>query len=156
MTNSTQTSMKTRTPFVTNHPALVESTMPEIIKRTLEQALNLLAVTKADFIIRLPDGTMLTKGDMELVAPRKKVKYTKSPRKLPYGTYRKWVEPQIAHLLVGDVAELSLSPEMQAANVELRDLLSSVSSTANKLFGLDSHKVCTNKKTGKVEILRTA
>jgi hypothetical protein len=152
MTNQT----KLRTPAAVTNTAIEASTVPEIVKRTLEQSLRLLDVAKAEYIIRLGDGTMLTKGKMELVTPRKTVKYTKKPRKMPYGTMRNWVAPQIAHLHIGDVAELDLSAEMQAAGVDLRDLMSSVSSTANKLFGLDSHKVCTNKKTGKIEILRTA
>jgi hypothetical protein len=38
----------------------------------------------------------------------------------------------------------------------MHDLLSSVSNAAAKCWGNDSHKVCTNKATSKVEILRTA
>lgn len=160
MSNSTQTSMNTsklRTSNHVKHPALIASTAPEIIKRTVEQALGLLAVAGTEYIIRLSDGTTLTHGSMELAAvkPPKQAK-KKRALKLPYGSMRNAVLPYVECLKVGDVAEIGLTPEMVAADVNMHDLLSSVSNAAAKCWGNDSHKVCTNKATGKVEILRTA
>lgn len=161
MSNSNQTSMNTpklRTSNHVKHPALVASTAPEIIKRTVEQALGLLAVAGTEYIIRLSDGTTLAHGSLELVTPKaaKAVKYKKRALKMPYGSMRNAIMPLVECLKVGDVAEIGLTPEMVAADVNMHDLLSSVSNAAAKCWGNDSHKVCTNKATGKVEILRTA
>ena len=141
---------------VTN-PALAASTAPEIVKRTIEQALRLLAVAGTEYIIRLSDGTTITQGSLELVAakpPKKQAK--KRALKMPYGSMRSAVLPYVECLKVGDVAEIGLTPEMVLCGVDLHDLLSTVSNAAAKCFGNDSHKVCTNKATGKIEILRTA
>lgn len=160
MSNSTQTSMNTpklRTSNTVKHPALVASTAPEIIKRTVEQALGLLAVAGTEYIIRLSDGTTLTHGSLELVTPKPpKQARKKRALKLPYGSMRNAIMPLVECLKVGDVAEIGLTPEMVAADVNMHDLLSSVSNAAAKCWGNDSHKVCTNKATSKVEILRTA
>lgn len=160
MTNSTQTSMNTpklRTSNTVKHPALVASTAPEIIKRTVEQALGLLAVAGTEYIIRLSDGTTLTHGSLELVTPKPpKQARKKRALKMPYGSMRNAVMPLVECLKVGDVAEIGLTPEMAMCDVNLHDLLSTVSNAAVKCFGLDSHKVCTNKVTNKIEILRTA
>lgn len=147
----------TRTVNQVTNPALAESTAPEIVKRTIEQALRLLAVAGTEYIIRLSDGTTITQGSLELVAakPPKQAKKKRS-LKMPYGSMRNAVLPFIECLKVGDVAELGLTPEMIAADVNMHDLLSTVSNAAAKCFGNGSHKVCTNHKTGKVEILRTA
>lgn len=158
MTNSTQTSMNTpklRTSNTVKHPALVASTTPEIVKRTVEQALGLLEVTGAEYIIRLSDGTTITKGNIPVKVIKIKPPAKKRALKLPYGHMRNAVMPLIECLKVGDVAEIGLTPEMVAGGVNMHDLLSSVSNAAAKCFGNGSHKVCTNKKTGKVEILRT-
>lgn len=157
MSNSTQTLMNTRTPNTSSHPALATSSTPEIVKRTIEQALRLLDVSGTEYIIRLGDGTTITRGSLELVAAKpEKIKNKKRALKLPYGSMRKAVMPLVSCLKVGDVAEIGLTPEMVAADVNLQDLLSSVSNAAATCWGNDSHKVCTNKTTGKIEILRTA
>lgn len=159
-TNQTSKTMHTRIPRTINlvtNLALVESTMPEILKRTVEQALSLLALAKAEYVIRLPDGTLINEGTLVIKLSKKdKAPAKKRGLKLPYGTMRNAVMPYIDCLKVGDVAEIALTPEMLAAGVDCKDLLSSVSNAAVKCFGTDAHKVCTNKKTGKVEILRTA
>lgn len=162
MTNSTQTSktMHTRIPRTINlvtNIALVESTMPEILKRTVEQAMHLLAATKAEYIIRLPDGTLINEGTLVIKLSKKdKAPAKKRGLKMPYGTMRNAVMPYVECLKVGDVAEIGFTPEMLAAGVDSKDLLSSISNAAVKCFGKEAHKLCTNKKTGKVEILRTA
>lgn len=157
MSNSTQTLMNTRTPNTSSHPALDASSTPEIVKRTIKQALHLLDVSGTEYIIRLGDGTTITRGSLELVAAKpEKIKNKKRALKLPYGSMRKAVMPLVSCLKVGDVAEIGLTPEMVAADVNLHDLLSSVSNAAATCWGNESHKVCTNKTTGKIEILRTA
>jgi len=157
MSNSTQTLMNTRTPNTSSHPALVASSTPEIVKRTIEQAMRLLEVAGTEYIIRLGDGTTINHGSLELVAakpPKKEAK--RRALKMPYGSMRSAVMPYVECLKIGDVAEIGLTPEMAMCGVDLHDLLSSVSNAAAKCFGNDSHKVCTNKTTNKIEILRTA
>lgn len=159
MSNSTQTSMNatnTRTVNTVTHPELAASTLPEIVKRTVEQGLRLLDVSKVEYVIRLSDGTLLVQGDIKFQVPKQTPKYKKRALKMPYGSMRKAVMPYVECLKVGDVAEIGLTPEMVAAEVNLHDLLSSVSNAAATCWGNDSHKVCTNKTTGKIEILRTA
>ena len=157
MTNLTQTSMNKRTSNSVKHPDLIASTAPEIIKRTIEQALGLLDVGGAEYIVRLSDGTLLSKGTtIQVKVGKTKAPAKKRALKLPYGTMRNAVMPLVECLKVGDVAEIGLTPEMIAAGVDTKDLLSTVSNAAAKAFGNGGHKVCTNKKTGKVEILRTA
>lgn len=159
MSNSTQTSMNTpklRTSNHVKHPALMASTAPEIIKRTIEQALGLLDVAGTEYIIRLSDGTDIIKGNIQAKAIKIKPPAKRRALKLPYGSMRNAIMPLVECLKVGDVAEIALTPEMVAADVNMHDLLSSVSNAAAKCWGNDSHKVCTNKTTGKVEILRTA
>jgi hypothetical protein len=149
--------MNTRTPNTSSHPALVASSTPEIVKRTIEQAMRLLDVSNTEYIIRLGDGTTITRGSLELVAAKPpKIKGKKRALKMPYGSMRNAVMPYVECLKVGDVAEIGLTPEMAMCGVDLHDLLSSVSNAAAKCFGNDSHKVCTNKTTSKIEILRTA
>jgi len=159
MTNSTQTSMNTsnlRTSNIVKHPDLVASNVPEIIKRTIEQALGLLDVGGAEYIVRLSDGTLISKGTtIQVKIGKTKAPAKKRALKLPYGHMRNAVMPFVECLKVGDVAEIGLTPEMIAADVNMHDLLSSVSNAAAKCFGNGAHKVCTNKKTGKVEVLRT-
>lgn len=151
------TQTKLRTSNTVKHPALIASTAPEIIKRTVEQALGLLAVAGTEYIIRMNDGTTITQGSLELVTPKPpKPAKKKRDLKMPYGSMRNAVMPYVECLKVGDVAEIGLTPEMVMCDVNLHDLLSTVSNAAAKCFGNDSHKVCTNKATGKVEILRTA
>lgn len=146
-----------RTINTVTNPELAASTLPEIVKRTIEQALRLLDVSGTEYIIRLGDGTTITKGAMELVAAKSaKIKGKKRALKMPYGSMRNAVLPYVECLKVGDVAEIALTPEMVTAGVDLHDLLSTVSNAAAKCFGNDSHKVCTNRNTGKIEILRTA
>jgi hypothetical protein len=147
---------KLRTSNTVKHPALIASTAPEIIKRTVEQALGLLDVTGGEYIIRLNDGTTITKGNIQIKAVKVKPPAKKRALKMPYGSMRNAVMPLIECLKVGDVAEIGFTPEMLAAGVDTKDLLSTVSNAAVKLFGTDSHKVCTNKVTNKIEILRTA
>lgn len=155
-TSKDMTQISNRTVQTVNNPTLIASTMPEIVKRTVEQALNLLAVSKAEYVIRLPDGTLLTEGTLQVKATKIKLPTKKRALKMPYGSLRTYVMPYVECLKIGDVAEVGLTPEMVAADVNLHDLLSSVSNAAAKCFGNGSHKVCTNRKTGKVEILRVA
>jgi hypothetical protein len=151
------TQTNSRTVNTVTNPALAASTAPEIVKRTIEQALRLLDVSGTEYIIRLGDGTTITRGSLELVAAKPdKVKNKKRALKMPYGSMRNAVLPYVECLKVGDVAEIGLTPEMVLCGVNLHDLLSTVSNAAAKCWGNESHKVCTNKTTSKIEILRTA
>lgn len=136
MTNSTQT------------------TIPEIVKRTIEQATRLLDASKTEYIIRLSDGTVYTKGNMELVTA--KTRTPRQARKMPHGSYTNAYKKLVVNMAVGDVLCLYRTPEMLAANVTLADISGTISSIATATFGNGAHKLHQNKTADCIEILRTA
>lgn len=131
-----------------------QTTTPEIVKRTIEQATRLLDASNTEYIIRLRDGTVYTKGDMELVTT--KTRTPRQARKMPHGSYTNAYKQRVVNMKVGDVLELALTPEMIAAGVTLLDVQGTISTIASTAFGKDAHKICANKSTGCNEILRTA
>ena len=124
MTNSTQTSI------------------PEIVKRTIEQATRLLDASKTEYIIRLPDGTLITKGAMELVAPAaKRKRVARKEHKMPHGSYTAAYKTPIMKMAIGDVLCLYRTPEMLKAGVTLADISGTISSIATTAFGNNAHKL---------------
>lgn len=152
----TKPSQTTTSPRSITNPALEASTAPEVIKRTVEQALRLLDVAKAEYIIRLPDGTLVTKGDMELVTRRAVKRVPRKAHKMPYGSYTSAYKESIVNMAIGDVLCLYRTPDMLAAGVTLADISGTISSIAATTFGTDAHKIHQNKTTECIELLRTA
>lgn len=138
MTNSTQTPI------------------PEIVKRTIEQATRLLDASKTEYIIRLSDGTLITKGAMELAASSTRKRMPRKAHKMPHGSYTAAYKESIVNMVVGDVLCLYRTPEMLAAKVTLADISGTISSIATTTFGNGNHKIHQNKTTECVELLRTA
>jgi hypothetical protein len=133
-----------------------QTSVPEVVLRAVDQALRTLNAAKAEYIIRLPDGMMYERGNMKLAAIPTEKKRTRTPSKMPLGYMTKAIMPTLKDMQIGDVLEFQLDEPMMAAGVELRELQSSVSSLASTNFGAGNHKVHTNKKTQRIELLRTA
>jgi hypothetical protein len=140
----------------TNLPLMQQTSVPEVVLRTVEHTLRNLKASKVEYIIRLPDGTLLTHGDMELAVTPTEKKRTRIRSKMPVGYMTGYLAPTIEPMQVGDVVEFATTPEMAMSGVSLKDVQRSVSSIAFRCFGSGNHKVYTNKKTQRVELLRVA
>ena len=79
MANNTQLS------FPLNQSAA--TTMPSVIEKAISKAETMLKATNAKYIIVLPDGSVISHGELELAQPKQRKKRTRRDSSVPHGTY---------------------------------------------------------------------
>lgn len=129
---------------------------PAIVQITIDQATRLLDASKVDYIVRLADGTLITKGDMTLAPTKMEADRKRRSRKVPHGTFTRAYKSDIHNMQVGDVLCLYRTPTMLTLGVTLADVQGTCSTIASAAFGNNAHKIHINTTTDCVEILRTA
>ena len=124
----------------------------DIITKTAKDAARLLDAIRAQYIIVLPTGEQIIKGDLKLHVPEAEpAKKRRQPSRHPYGFLNEHIRPFIQGLDVGDVAVV---PVPNGADMD--EVQGSAASLSAKLWGNGNYKTMRNPKTGCLEILRLA
>ena len=114
--------------------------MPEIVKRTIAQAIKLLDASGAKYKIIDQDGNQY--GSLIVTEPKKSGKTFKHPP----GTMHRFYYPLIKDMKVGDVVVI------ENFDFDARDLQGAVSAWATEHWGRGAYKTCVVGPN--VEILR--
>lgn len=117
--------------------------MLDIQKKALQNLIVMLNKSGAQYKIILDDGTEY--GELQ-VQVKKEMK--RRPSLLPRGTLKKYYEPYISSLEVGDVAEIPVN------GLDAESMRSSLSSWMHNRWGMTSASTMINKVTGNIEVLR--
>ena len=124
----------------------------DIIQKTANDAARLLNAIRAQYIIVLPTGEQIIKGDLKLHVPddtpQRKVRA--QPRH-PHGFLNNHILPYLQPLKVGDVAVV---PVPHGAS--MNEIQGSGASISAKLWGNGNYKTMRNDNTGCLEVLRMA
>ena len=139
----TQTKKEIYTMMKANMEAQKE--VPQVVMKTVHEALNKLRVTNCAFKIMLPDGEIV-EHDMDRFKPKKAITRNRTYK---HGELKERYYPYLANLQVGEVAEIPYDDVIPFAALQ-----SSATAFLSLLWGNGSYTSSTNKEKQVLEILR--
>ena len=114
----------------------------------LDRAIALLNAANTEYVVRLPDGTLLQRGDLRIAESESNTDKPKKGSKYGWGTLTNYITPVISTMEVGDVKVIPFS------EFDPTDLVKAVSSAACRKWGKGNH--ISGRTAAGVEVLRVS
>ena len=141
MANNTQLS------FPLNQETVAPTTTSSVVEKAISKAETMLKATNAKYIIVLPDGSVISHGELELARPKQRKKRTRRDSSVPHGTYTILLQSKgFDQMQKNDVLQVD------AEAFEPEAIRGTACSRASRLWGAGS--VLTTISGRVVEILR--
>jgi hypothetical protein len=125
---------------------LFATELPNVVAKTILEAINKLAATNCAFKIMLPNGSLHERDPNNWLNPQKEIRRSRKER--PNGKMVDYYKPLVENMGIGDVVVLDWAPYGR------QDLQSAVTAWCCQNWGNGSVATATNPNNTELEVLR--